>query len=518
MDATLNKQLTKLKGMLEAEGLHDALKAFQDKIWEPAEKITDPEHLERVLDQFTDDKLAKIVEGEKDHAACVDLEPRFNYDEVLIDWLKQVPFFLEMSRWIRKRSAEALGNGTPLPTAAMSYNMETDDFELLYNKMWFVFLKYKHGQEGIRQIEGVTNHEFYHMVWKHVTTRRRDPHFAWNIATDAAINSIITTNGGKLPKGGIIPGTKWEAPTDRKMTEEEKKMVEGLNELIGSWPKLKASDWYFEDLMKWSQENNYEWGKNGIKMPGSGDEEFDIPGIDMHDMWDDIPEEQRQLIEAKLKNIVRKAVKHADNTQNGWGNMPADIRDQIRASVDDQIDWEQVLKSFIGMSFKGNRATSIKKINKRYPYMHPGVKRGYQAHIAVCMDQSGSVAQEWVEMFFGVLRSLSKKVTFTLIPFDHSVDVANIVEWRKGKTPELKRTRCGGTSFDAPTLYVNAPEHRGKWDGMIILTDGECSQPPASRVKRAWVICPNHKLMFKTDELVIQMEEPGKKATSGVVR
>ncbi len=571
MDGNLKTQLLKLKAALEEANLPHVLEGWEEKVWEPADKITSAKKLAELLERFSDTNIPKIIEQEKDAVLVDDALPRFNYDEILIDWLKQVPFFLEMSRWIRKRPGEYLPGGQPLPTAAMCYNLESDDFEMIYNKRWFTWLKVKFQNSGVKQIEGVTNHELYHMVWKHVTTRRRDPHYAWNIATDAAINSIITSNGGQLPKGGVIPGVKWDVPEGRKMTPEEKKMHEGLAKLIEGWPKLQASDWYFENLMSWSKDNDYKWGKNGIRakltkeqieqmmkdlenagkdpgdgpqMPGDGNgeaegdgeggqgqgqgnpgdgygKEHGVGGIDVHDMWDDIPEEQRQLIEAKLKNIVKKAVKHADNTQNGWGNMPSEVRDQIRASVDDQIDWEAVLKNFIGMFNKGTRATSIKKINKRYAYIHPGVKKGYVPKLAICMDQSGSVSSTAVEQFFGVLGALSKKASFTLIPFDHSVDTDNVKEWKKGQRIDLKRTRQGGTSFDAPTAYVNASENRGKWDGVIFLTDGECSEPQHSRIRRGWVICPGHKLMFQPKgEMVITMEEPGKKATKndGVVR
>ena len=46
---------------------------------------------------------------------------------------------------------------------------------------------------------------------------------------------------------------------------------------------------------------------------------------------------------------------------------------------------------------------------------------------------------------------------------------------------------------------------------MIILTDGECSDPGPSRKRRAWVIVPGRKLYFDphASDTVIQMK--GKK-------
>jgi predicted metal-dependent peptidase len=129
------------------------------------------------------------------------------------------------------------------------------------------------------------------------------------------------------------------------------------------------------------------------------------------------------------------------------------------------------------------------------------------------------VSDTAVEQFFGVLRKLSKRAQFTLIPFDSTVDKENVVEWKRNQTPVLKRTRSGGTSFDCVNEFVNSVENRGRWDGFLILSDGECSDPGPSRLRRGWVICPNHKLLFATKDMHIQMTEPGKKASSkGAVR
>ena len=77
--------------------------------------------------------------------------------------------------------------------------------------------------------------------------------------------------------------------------------------------------------------------------------------------------------------------------------------DAIRKSVSNVINWRNVLRQFVGSITRGGRATSIKRINKRYPYIHPGVKRGYEAKLLVAIDQSGSVDNEMLVEFFGML-------------------------------------------------------------------------------------------------------------------
>ncbi|NDD63646.1 MAG: hypothetical protein EBZ36_06685, partial [Acidobacteria bacterium] len=100
----------------------------------------------------------------------------------------------------------------------------------------------------------------------------------------------------------------------------------------------------------------------------------DMDSFDDHGGWDDIPEEMRDMVAGKVSAAVEKAVKHADGQANGWGNVPAELRDAIRASVTNIVDWRSVLRQFVGALARGERSTTIKRINKRYPYIHPGVK------------------------------------------------------------------------------------------------------------------------------------------------
>ena len=108
---------------------------------------------------------------------------------------------------------------------------------------------------------------------------------------------------------------------------------------------------------------------------------------------------------------------------------------------------------------------------------------------------------------FSALNALSKLVEFQVFHFDTEVDEKNSFFWRKNQIPKQLRTRCGGTDFQAVTDYVNDPKQRGKYDGYVICTDGECGKPGPSRLKRAWVIVPDNKLLFETDELVVNMSD-----------
>lgn len=425
-------------------------------------------------------------------------ESDFNLERHLIPFLQDTAFYAELSRHLRKSFTK------DLPTAAVTYDPKTDEMALFVNPDFAESL-------ANWEIRGLLTHEFDHLVFGHLNARRKQPGRIWNVATDLAINSLITEHAAKprdvsssdkdarpLPACALIPG-RWPLTVDGREMSKEEKEGSKLAPLIASFPKLQSSEWYFNKLMEAAQKE----GEGGEFGNGEGDVWID--SMDDHSPWDDIPDERREYVEGKVKSIIEKAVRHADSQSNGWGNIPAEIREDIRRSIQGVINWRAVLRQFVGTLVRGSRTTSIKRINRRYPYIHPGIKRGYAAKLLVAMDQSGSVMQEWVEEFFGELSTLTKKVDVTLLAFDCYCDEKDLVEWKRGTTPKVQRTKMGGTDFDAPTAVFNDPKNRGRWDGLLILTDGGAGKPGPCRAKRAWVLAKGCNLMFSTEETQIFM-------------
>jgi len=418
------------------------------------------------------------------------IETDFNLDRHLIAFLQDSPFFAELSRYIRKVPTDSM------PTAAVAYDPTFDDLTLYWNPEFF------RGMTDA-EIKGVLTHEYYHLVFRHINERRKEPPKMWNVATDLAINSIISGHSNMaLPSGCLMPGVFPKGPDGREPTKEEKDAMP-IAQLIASFPKDQASEWYFERLKNKVEEEQ----KKGNAGGGMGD----LDSFDDHTAWDSIPDEMKDLVAGKLQAAVEKATKHADGQANGWGNIPAELRDAIRKSVSNIVDWRSVLRQFVGAISRGERTTTIKRINKRYPYIHPGSKRGYVAKLLVAIDMSGSVDNDQLALFFSELGSLTKKASITVLPFDCSADIRDAFEWKKGTKIEPKRVRGGGTDFNAPTRVVNDPKNRGRWDGMLVLTDGECTAPGPSRVKRGWVVSPGRKLYFPTDELTLTLDPEPKK-------
>jgi|TARA_Y100000310_G_scaffold33824_1_gene31963 predicted metal-dependent peptidase len=388
----------------------------------------------------------------------------FDIDYHAVQLMFAEPFWSAICRRISKVETRKL------PTAGVT--VEDGDLRMYYNPDWFKEL------EG-KQVLGVFKHELMHLFYDHCTSRKRDPHHIWNIATDLAINSLIPRE--ELPAQGVFPG---EHPVDKEGNPQSGAMAD----LIASFEPGKSADWYFGELMKVAEEDD-GCGGDGRGQPGDGEGQGQ-PGpttMDDHDGWDKITDMDRDLTKGKVRQLVKDAVNQADSN-NAWGSVPQELREELRKLISTQVNWRQLLRQFVGLSRRSDRTTSIKRRNRKYPLIHPGTKRKYHANIAVAVDMSGSVSDADLELLYGELDGLAKRTTFTFLPFDTEVDKENVFVWQKGKSVPAKRFRCGGTSFDAPVRYVN--ERKGEFDGLLILTDGYAPKPEPCKVRTGWIITP----------------------------
>jgi predicted metal-dependent peptidase len=394
--------------------------------------------------------------------------------------LMEEPFFAAISRRIDKRASYAI------PTAGVMINPDTAQFEMLYNPKFFADLT------DLERTD-ILKHEFYHVLFEHVTGRMpADVNMKlWNIATDLAINSHLQN----LPKGGLIPG---EADTP----------FEHL-------PRGESAEWYLANMPEFdndkgdnqsgpSSSESQGQGSSGGD-PSDGDSQSDgIPDtLDDHSGWQECSQEVKDMAKERLKEVVRKAAEEASAT-NRWGSVSQATRKKVMKMLETKVDWRKVLRFFVKSSQRANRSSSIKRINRRYAYVHPGRKSNRVARVAVSVDQSGSVDDNMLAMFFAELNKLAQIAEFTVIPFDTQVDESKVFVWKKGQTKLPERVLQGGTCFDAPTDYVN---NEG-FDGHIVLTDMCAPKPKPSKCQRMWMTTKEHagRNYFSTNERVVAVD------------
>ena len=383
--------------------------------------------------------------------------------------LMDEPFFAALSRKIEKRAC------TAIPTAGVRVDPETAQFEMVYNPDFFASLPEE-------QVKGVLKHEFYHLIFEHVTSRKPEgvPHRTWNICADLAINSHLV---GELPEMACMPG---EGP-------------------FADLPKGESAEWYLANL---PQQDESEGG-SGSGDGGEGEGDGQPDSFDDHSGWDDAadsPAQQaaNQMAKERLKQAMKEAAQEASQSAKGWGSMSGEVKQEILKKLESKVDWKKVLRYFIKTSQRASKSSTVRRINKRYAYIHPGKKVKRQAKIAIAIDQSGSVSDEMLENFFGELNKLAKLAEFTVVPFDTHVDESKVYTWKKGKSQAAERVLCGGTCFNAPTEYVN----RHSFDGVIILTDMEAPKPKACKAQRMWMTDQRgaRRPYFQTNEKVIVID------------
>ncbi len=422
------------------------------------------------------------------------------------------PFFGSLSKRILKTKTASI------PTAGVRIVDRT--IEMLWNP---IFFKKELEDVSYNYPRGVLEHELYHLIFEHVTTRIQTPHVLWNVATDLAINSLIKR--GNLPDFALVPGECFKPknpPPDWKPSK--------LSEIILKLPKEQSSEWYMNYLLSDPEVQEMMDKARQIVESGSGDgdgqgdkgdkeKQFNdelgkqLMGgsggqIDSHDGWGQLSDAERDMMRDYIRDMFRDCVKDAESRSNGWGNVPDSIRSHLKKLISKEIDWRELLAQFIGRSRSTQTTSSIKRLNRRAPWDFPGRKRSYSAKPAIAFDQSGSMADEWVELFFAELSNLGNVAEYDIIPFDYTVDEENIQSIRRGVKPNTVRTRSGGTSFDAVVKYINEKK-AGEYDAVIFVTDGGCSEPSKCKLPVAYVLAPGCDLMFKPAEgtTVIKMTD-----------
>ncbi len=416
----------------------------------------------------------------------------FNLDEHIVNLLRDEPFFAALSRRMEKVATKAV------PTAGVKFNEDRCRFEMYYNPE---FMNELHEANPVF-VKGVLLHEFYHIVLLHVTSRIPGERMTkkWNVATDLAINSELSNfeKDYSSPSGYVVQSS---------MLPIDKALIPSVGPFAEYPPHLSAEE-YMELLPKQEDKGDSQ-PVQGDSKPGepnqsNGDTDTGH-GFDDHSDWGDSDgtDEKRKIAEERLKEAVKEAYVEAQS--KGFGSVSQSMRKDIKEAITPKVNWRSVLRSFVKASQRANKTSTIKRLNRRYAYVHPGRKARRQAKIAVSIDQSGSVSDSMLAAFYSELEKLAQLAEFTIVPFDTEVSTEHIHVWKKGERHQKERYMYGGTCFNAPTRWVN----ENSFDGHIVLTDMEAPKPVPSKCQRMWMTTKAcaERPYFQTNERVIAIDD-----------
>jgi len=404
--------------------------------------------------------------------------------------LMREPFFAALSRRIDKTAT------TAIPTAGVRVNPDRAQFELMYNPGFMAALSDEHKL-------GVLMHEFYHIILEHVTGRKPIEGIKRidNIAMDLAINGLPEMIN-KLPNAAN-PGPMM--PSGEPMQA----VIPGESH-FADLPACQTYEWYLEALKKKQEEQQDGDGEGGQGdgepgegQPGKGDPFGNADSFDSHDDFGETEGTINEIAKERLKDAVKKAAEEAQRASN-WGSVSSGMRQEILDRIQARVDWKKVLRYFVKTSQRADRRSTPRRLNRRFPKIHPGKRVRRHAKIAISIDQSGSVDDAMLAAFFAELNGLSEVAEFTVIPFDSNVGEDKIFVWKRGQTRKWERVLCGGTDFNPPTKYVN----ENGFDGHIILTDMCAPKPVSSKCQRMWMTTKANadRPYFQTNERVIAID------------
>jgi predicted metal-dependent peptidase len=450
----------------------------------------DKDKVDAILDQMLPkeeaDAVKKKLDEELENVEIINEAKDISFlNPVFLELFRNEPFLGQISMNITKIS------DTKQPTAYIGARPNGNSLEIImgFNPTFMASLTKE-------QQFGVIKHEIYHMVFQHIFSRAMgDSQYKllWNWGTDLAINSIIGKEN--LPDMCLIPG-------HASMNPKTGKPVDGpYAEYILKAPHKQSSDHYFEELKKIQQENDDQDMTIAI---GSG-----MGTMDDHDIWDKLPHDVQEQIRDKVRELMGEAANNAAKS-NSWGSIPQEIQQIIQRILSREVDWRSILRSFIGRTRTTERNSTIRKINKKLPYISPGTKRPTRANWVVFIDQSGSMSDDDIALLFGELESLSSLTTIDVYHFDTEVDKKSHTVWKKGaQHPKPHRTRCGGTDFNAVADLMNSKEMRGKFTGVLLLTDGYAdTMKNIIGSKVIWVITETGTMnCVRQGDLAIQMKK-----------
>ncbi len=363
-------------------------------------------------------------------------------------------------------------------------------------------------------------HEVLHTLLGHLTDRTilsqdvYEMHIA-NIAMDLAINSMILAATENMnPDIALFPLEVGFYPGRKPNIENEE-----FAEFVATLPQLQTTVFYFnkiKDFLKNQESKNKKEGEgNGRKVKiflnGCGDKLNGLTGFDSHN-WEDLPKEIREEVKSNMRNHIKEAL-NAASKQNSWGSMSAAIKEVMgKIAAESPVDWRMLLENAIGQCRIQDHESTYRKISKKLPMMLPGEKKRTSQPIAFFIDQSGSMSNDEVQLAFAQAANCAKIIEVDVYNFDTEVDVSSHVVWKNNLAYSWKRTRSGGTDFNAIKKFIEDPtQQKRNWRWVVILTDGYAPELEPLQAKVLWLITPSGKEPdnIRPQDLVAKMKFPG---------
>jgi predicted metal-dependent peptidase len=312
--------------------------------------------------------------------------------------------------------------------------MATNGKEIRYNPAWVSKL-------GARHLKTVVAHEVMHVALSHHLRRGERDADDWNIATDYAINLVLSRSGFDMPDCALMD------PQYADMNAEE-----------------------IYTRVKRPKRQSGGSGENGKQQtapdPGGMGGVIDMPGGDGESP---ATEAERKAAEAEIRVSVQQAAQAA----KAAGQPPAGMEREIEEITAPRIPWREVLWKFVDRNRRDDYTWSPP--NRRYVHMGlylTSCRSDEIRPIVVVVDTSGSITPVQLTAFGSEITAICEHLpisTVNVLYCDSRVYDGPTVT--KQDLPVTLEMRGGGGTMYAPAF--EAVEERGIDPACLIyITDG----------------------------------------------
>jgi len=371
--------------------------------------------------------------------------------QTVISFIEKNPFFANLLLTMKRKIT------TDVQTCGVNI---TDTVNLYINPYFFLSLSQK-------ERYAVLEHECLHLISDHISRGmelepelkeksgdifsqmgKKVKYNRLNIAMDAAINEWIPNIPMKMilldKEGNEVLDENGEPQYGTPVT------VTALKEKYTNIEHKMQMEYYYAKLL---EEQNKEDGE------GEG-EDTSYQTIDDHSLWSQGNQNSEHVKEI-VKDIVNSAVKKV-----GIGNIPGNIIEAINSLNKSEKNWKKELQKFVSQQMEFFLESTRKKRNRRFGLVLPGYKKEPKLKLAIAIDSSGSVSDEYIIQFFSEIDKIfNLGIDITVIEADCIIQ--QVFEYK----PKMKINLMGrgGTAYQ-PALDAAS---NLSVDGLIYLGDME---------------------------------------------
>lgn len=195
--------------------------------------------------------------------------------------------------------------------------------------------------------------------------------------------------------------------------------------------------------------------------------------------------EEDEFLCERINQIIENAM-----VSNQWGSITGGMKGLLEMSVEKSLNVRRQLGLFKASILSTQRRLTRMRPSRRYGWEQMGVVHPYTTRLLIAVDTSGSVSDDDIRRFFGIVNSFFTYgiPQIDVIQFDADIQLPLLSVRKAAKA--VKIVGRGGTNFQS---VINYFEDHKEYDGMIIFTDGYAPIPTITTHRRILWALINHQ-------------------------